>query len=59
LSIFVRVRCCNGRESLRKVTKNAMYELVHGQDFHSVLPEQVRERDHWGDPDVDGRIILR
>ena len=36
-----------------------MYELVHGQDFHSVLPEQVRERDHWGDPDVDGRIILR
>jgi hypothetical protein len=19
----------------------------------------VRERDHWGDPDVDGRIILR
>jgi hypothetical protein len=20
---------------------------------------EVRERDHWGDPDVDGRIILR
>ena len=19
----------------------------------------MRERDHWGDPDVDGRIILR
>ena len=19
----------------------------------------LRERDHWGDPDVDGRIILR
>jgi hypothetical protein len=19
----------------------------------------VRERDHWGDPDVDGKIILR
>jgi hypothetical protein len=21
--------------------------------------ESLRERDHWGDPDVDGRIILR
>ena len=21
--------------------------------------ENLRERDHWGDPDVDGRIILR
>ena len=20
---------------------------------------RLRERDHWGDPDVDGRIILR
>jgi hypothetical protein len=24
-----------------------------GRDVHT------RERDHWGDPDVDGRIILR
>jgi hypothetical protein len=21
--------------------------------------KNLRERDHWGDPDVDGRIILR
>jgi hypothetical protein len=21
--------------------------------------ENLRERDHWGDPDVDGRIIIR
>jgi len=21
--------------------------------------EDLRERDHWGDPDADGRIILR
>jgi hypothetical protein len=23
------------------------------------LWENLRERDHWGDPDVDGMIILR
>jgi hypothetical protein len=23
------------------------------------LWRNLRERDHWGDPDVDGRIILR
>jgi hypothetical protein len=21
--------------------------------------ENMRERDHWGDPDIDGRIVLR
>jgi hypothetical protein len=21
--------------------------------------ENLRERDHWGDPDVDGRIVLK
>jgi hypothetical protein len=21
--------------------------------------ENLRDRDHWGDPDIDGRIILR
>jgi hypothetical protein len=24
-----------------------------------VYVENLRERDHWGDPDVDGRVILR
>jgi hypothetical protein len=24
-----------------------------------VLVENLRERDHWGDPGVDGRIIIR
>ena len=28
-----------------------------GRGVHRVLV--VRERDQWGDPDVDGRIILR
>jgi len=26
---------------------------------HRVLVGNLRERDHWGDPDADGRIILR
>jgi hypothetical protein len=26
---------------------------------HRVLWENLREGGHWGDPDVDGRIILR
>jgi hypothetical protein len=26
---------------------------------HWVLVGCLRERDHWGDPDVNGRIILR
>ena len=30
--------------------------MGEGRGMHRFL---VRERDHWGDPDVDGRIILR
>ena len=30
-----------------------------GRGVHRVLVGNRRERDHWGDPDVDGRIILR
>ena len=33
--------------------------MVEGRGVHRVLWGNLRERDHWGDPDVDGRIILR
>jgi hypothetical protein len=30
-----------------------------GRAVYRVLWRYVREREHWGDPDADGRIILR
>jgi hypothetical protein len=30
-----------------------------GRGMYRVLWGNQRERDHWGDPGVDGRIILR
>jgi len=30
-----------------------------GRGVHRVVVGNLRERDHWGDPDVDGRVILR
>ena len=30
-----------------------------GRGVHRVLGGSLRKRDHWGYPDVDGRIILR
>jgi hypothetical protein len=30
-----------------------------GRDVHKFLVRNLKERDNWGDPDVDGRIILR
>ena len=34
---------------------------TYGEDrvVHRVLVGNLRERGHWGDQDVDGRIILR
>ena len=33
--------------------------MGEGRGVHRVLVGNLRERAHWGDPDVDGRIILR
>jgi len=36
-----------------------MARMGKGRGVHRVLVGNLRKRDHWGDPDVDGRIILR
>ena len=36
-----------------------MARMGEGRGVHRVLVGKPKERDHWGDPDVDGRIILR
>ena len=33
--------------------------IGEGRSVHRVLVGKPEERDHWGDPDTDGRIILR
>jgi len=33
--------------------------MGEGRGVYKVLVGNLRERDHWGDPEVDGRIILR
>ena len=48
-----------------RVTKSRMRWTGHvarmeeGRGVHKVFWGNLRERDHWGDQDVDGRIILR
>jgi hypothetical protein len=33
--------------------------MGEGRGVHRVLVGSLRERDHWRDPDVEGRIFLR
>ena len=36
-----------------------MARMGEGRGVHRVLVGKPEGRDHWGDPDVDGRIILK
>jgi len=36
-----------------------MARVVKGRGVHGVLVGNLRERDHWGDPDIEWRIILK
>ena len=36
-----------------------MARMGEGRGVHSVLVDKPEGKSHWGDPDVDGRTILR
>jgi len=45
-----------------KIKKNEMGGACSGggeRCAQGYIGRNLRERDHWGDPDVDGRIILK
>ena len=46
-------------ESRRMRWAGHVARMGEGRGVHRVLVGKLREGDHWGDPDVDGRIILR
>ena len=55
---------CVGEESrvikLRRMRwAGYVARMEEGRGLHKVLVGNLGERDHWGDQDVDGRIILR
>ena len=55
----VLTQCCAGG----KIEKNEMGGACGAYGMGEVCTGfwwgNLRERDHWGDPDVDGRIMLR
>jgi hypothetical protein len=46
-------------KSRRMIWAGHVARMGEGRVLHRVLVGKLKERDHWGDPDVDGRIILR
>ena len=57
---------CSFKPSIVRVIKSRrmrwashVARMEEGRGVHKVLVEKPEGRDHWGDQDVDGRIILR
>jgi hypothetical protein len=46
-------------KSRRMRREGHMAQKGEGRDVYRVLVGNLKERDHWGDPGVDGRIIVR
>jgi len=42
-----------------KIFQRATQHFVATYRLRNSGPRPLRERDHWGDPDADGSIILR
>jgi hypothetical protein len=61
----IQIYLCSLPNIVRVVKSRRMRWAGHvarmggGEVFAGLWWGNLRERDHWGDPDVDGRIILR
>jgi hypothetical protein len=44
---------------LKMIWAGYVVRLAEGRGVYRVLVRNLKERDHWEDPGVDGRIILR
>ena len=49
----------NMQQSRRMRWSGHVARMGEGRGVHRVMVGKSEERDHWGAPDVDGRIILR
>jgi hypothetical protein len=46
-------------KSRRMIWAGHVVRMGEGRGVYRILVENLREREDWGDPGVDGRIILR
>jgi hypothetical protein len=59
MTVLHSVLCFRKRKLFRMRWAAHVALMERGEACTGLWWVNLRERDHWGDPDVDGRIILR
>jgi hypothetical protein len=57
--LYYPTQFCVGDNIEKNKVRGACSGMGEERGVNGVLEGNLRERDHWGDPGVDGRIILR